>query len=859
MAIESPIRLLEKNDKWPPRRSISHGSSTCAKLVIEDFGLPLNSQKFQSLEKDVISLPSRSGSAPPSMEVSIEEIGLVYPNSFIGDSEIVPQPSSFPHRGSVVNLDEQVNIWKITPHTESADGSVQVNGNIIPSHEEVPEDDRSSERSAFASVDKAAMFGGHSGSLDSTQEDFLPTLSPSHSWSHKFVEEKVVSESDSRVPVNISVSTSSVCTNNPTPRLDDLSQVLLPYDPCTASVQSLSLDDDVTAPTALNSDHRKFHKKEQLNPQKNTLKQPASLPEGNVSPVQGSYTKAVYPGKGQAYGSLNQLQHGTSSVSKAEVQPVLQTSGFTSPFYAPSTSFTLPQNSCYPNLPPVGLVTQHYSMGGYPFNSAVLPSYLAGYPPQFAVPLAFDSASFPPFGDSMGRSLHAYYIPNLEQFYGQVGVSMQPPLADPYQLQYFQPTVQNSHGAYFEFDRLEERVQFPSASFVSPVVLAGPVAGTNFLAERNNTSLSNSFYGNNGKTYGLKNQRCSHIDSYSFLEELKSGKGLRFELSDIVGHICEFSIDQHGSRFIQLKLENCSVAEKASVFNEVVVHASELMTDVFGNYVIQKLFEYGSQHQKKDLANQMENKILQLSLQMYGCRVIQKAFEVIELEQKVQLSRELEGHVLKCVNDQNGNHVIQKCIECIPADNIEFIISSFRGQVANLSMHPYGCRVIQRVLEICDDGLQTQFIVNEILDSVHSLAQDQYGNYVTQHVLKWGTPCEKAEIIKKLSGSIVQLSQHKFASNVVEKCLEFADVTERDMLIRDIIGNSEKNDNVLLMIKDQYANYVVQKILLKCTREQREILLGLIRNHHAALKEYTYGKHVVSRLEQLNGEATSLL
>lgn len=181
MEIERPLRLLEKNGKWPPRWSISHGSSTSAKLVTEDFDLHLNSQKFQSLEKDVMSIPSQSGSAPPSMEVSIEEIGLVYPNSSIGDSEIVPQPSCFPHCGSVVNLDERVNgycsgstgnVWKITPRTESADGSVQVNCNIIPSHEEEPEDDRSSEWSASASVDKAAMFGGHSGSLNSTQVKF---------------------------------------------------------------------------------------------------------------------------------------------------------------------------------------------------------------------------------------------------------------------------------------------------------------------------------------------------------------------------------------------------------------------------------------------------------------------------------------------------------------------------------------------------------------------------------------------------------------------------------------------------------------------------------------------------------------
>lgn len=49
------------------------------------------------------------------------------------------------------------------------------------------------------------------------------------------------------------------------------------------------------------------------------------------------------------------------------------------------------------------------------------------------------------------------------------------------------------------------------------------------------------------------------------------------------------SSDQHGSRFIQQKLENCGVEEKALVFKEILPHAPKLMTDVFGNYVIQKV------------------------------------------------------------------------------------------------------------------------------------------------------------------------------------------------------------------------------------------------------------------------------
>ena len=58
------------------------------------------------------------------------------------------------------------------------------------------------------------------------------------------------------------------------------------------------------------------------------------------------------------------------------------------------------------------------------------------------------------------------------------------------------------------------------------------------------------------------------------------------------------------------------------------------------------------------------------------------------------------------------------------------------------------------------------------------------------------------------------------------------------------------------MMKDQFANYVVQKILEICSDNQRAILLGRVRVHANALKKYTYGKHIVARFEQLFGEGT---
>ncbi|XP_020115201.1 pumilio homolog 1-like [Ananas comosus] len=337
----------------------------------------------------------------------------------------------------------------------------------------------------------------------------------------------------------------------------------------------------------------------------------------------------------------------------------------------------------------------------------------------------------------------------------------------------------------------------------------------------------------------------------SLLEEFKNNKTRSFELQDIVDHVVEFSADQYGSRFIQQKLETATVDEKNKIFPEILPKARALMTDVFGNYVIQKFFEHGTETQRKQLASELTGHVMQLSLQMYGCRVIQKALEVVDIDQKTQMVLELDGSIMKCVRDQNGNHVIQKCIECVPQERIQFIISAFYGHVVALSTHPYGCRVIQRVLEHCDNPKTQSIMMDEIMQSVCTLAQDQYGNYVIQHVLQQGKPEERSAIISKLAGQIVKMSQQKFASNVVEKCLTYGTPEERQLLINEMLGSTDENEPLQVMMKDQFGNYVVQKVLETCDDHNRELILSRIKVHLNALKRYTYGKHIVARVEKL--------
>ncbi|WVZ73131.1 hypothetical protein U9M48_021476 [Paspalum notatum var. saurae] len=357
-----------------------------------------------------------------------------------------------------------------------------------------------------------------------------------------------------------------------------------------------------------------------------------------------------------------------------------------------------------------------------------------------------------------------------------------------------------------------------------------------------------------GGSMGSWNSENSLMDNgygSSLLEEFKTNKTRSFELLDIVGHVVEFSSDQYGSRFIQQKLETASIEEKNLIFPEILPQSRTLMNDVFGNYVIQKFFEYGTETQTKQLASLLKGCVLQLSLQMYGCRVIQKALEVVEVEQQTQMALELDGSIMKCVRDQNGNHVIQKCIECIPQERIRFIISAFYGHVVELSMHPYGCRVIQRVLEHCNDESTQNAMMEEIMQSVVTLTEDQYGNYVIQHVLQHGKPEERSTIITQLAGQIVKMSQQKFASNVVEKCLTFGTPDQRQILINEMLGTTDENAPLQAMMKDQFGNYVVQKVLEICDDQNRELILSRIKVHLNALKRYTYGKHIVARVEKL--------
>lgn len=328
----------------------------------------------------------------------------------------------------------------------------------------------------------------------------------------------------------------------------------------------------------------------------------------------------------------------------------------------------------------------------------------------------------------------------------------------------------------------------------------------------------------------------------------------QWHLSNLRGHIVEFSRDQDGSRLIQRLLDNEESAEL--VFSEVCDIGTDvvsLMTDVFGNYVIQKLFEAGTPDHRVALVQAMRGQVLRLSLQTYGCRVVQKALDQIPSDLRLLIAGELEGHVPECVRDQNGNHVIQKVIESLP-DQSQFIIRSFAGRITEMSTHAYGCRVLQRILERCKTPNDTDCIIVEVLQHIDELVTDQYGNYVVQHVLINSSRDFQARVIQHLTTRLYELSRGKFASNVAEKLVIYSLEHERSALLTQVmreVAEPDQSSALVAMMQDQYANYVVQKLLDLSTAEQRTAMVEHIKPWISKIGRCTFGRHILARFEKM--------
>lgn len=459
------------------------------------------------------------------------------------------------------------------------------------------------------------------------QEDFPRTPSPVYSQSnllsHEVVEEAVDHDADSSSLCDPVISSSNGVTStigvvdrrvpsNSDPLAGPVSSSSSHGHTGSADVNDLDVAIIESGMKVLNMSNcptpeiQKNQEQWHHSHQNNLLQHQVHQQPSNFSQFQTNKSQVISQGVNCAYISVDQFLHNPSKFT-AEVQPVLQSSGFTPPLYATAAAYMTSANPFYSNLPAPGLYSPQY-VGGYALNPAAVPPYVPGYPPPGAVPVVVDGTAGPSYaaqtsGISTGGSIaHGADMQHLSKLYGQFSFPLQPPLSDPVYMQYHQQLYGDSYSAISgQFDPLASRggvdigrevrtldsqkgthvarylddhkfhqtngglnnlnprrgsnyfgsprnlgflMPYPNTPLASPVLPGSPNGGTGVTGGRNETRYPLGSGRNAGIYPVWQGQRgFESFDDpkiYNFLEELKSGKGRRFELSDIGGHIVEF-------------------------------------------------------------------------------------------------------------------------------------------------------------------------------------------------------------------------------------------------------------------------------------------------------------------------------
>ena len=163
--------------------------------------------------------------------------------------------------------------------------------------------------------------------------------------------------------------------------------------------------------------------------------------------------------------------------------------------------------------------------------------------------------------------------------------------------------------------------------------------------------------------------------------------------------------------------------------------------------------------------------------------------------------------------------------------------------------HRHGCCVLQRCIDHAS-GQQKADLIAQITQNAFSLVQDPYGNYVLQYIVDLDDPVFTNPLCYSFQTRVVDLSKHKFSSNVVEKCLRHAESHIAAMMIDEMLNANELER----MLRDQFANYVVQTAVDAATGETRARVMEEIKPILPSIRQTPYGRRLQAKI---NGQGNS--
>merc|ERR1719361_980660 len=267
-----------------------------------------------------------------------------------------------------------------------------------------------------------------------------------------------------------------------------------------------------------------------------------------------------------------------------------------------------------------------------------------------------------------------------------------------------------------------------------------------------------------------------------------SPTGERKDAFDDLPHLHSFACSGSGSHYIVNQISNPIFFK--IFFEKLTPCFPALMTNKIGHTVCRSL--YSQTHCKlehkvtfleslfpsfSEIASSRQGSfalicIMTLMTTDEEIKTMAKAFDSVIRTEEDESNAGFEEIILS----QSGYHVIKKFIG-FGAPHIECILNGMSWNFVKFSSHHYGVPIIRSLLDtigtaVGDNSISDLYYLQLFADHTPSLVTNQYGNYVVQQLFDI-SPQSVTDIVKQsMRRHFSEFAQHKFASNVVERCLQ---------------------------------------------------------------------------------------
>ena len=338
----------------------------------------------------------------------------------------------------------------------------------------------------------------------------------------------------------------------------------------------------------------------------------------------------------------------------------------------------------------------------------------------------------------------------------------------------------------------------------------------------NNILIIPNYNGNfyqNQNNYNQINYNTEYLIFQLKFNLEKTGKIDHYIYSLVKGAFLNIIKNQKGSKIFQkyLKTTHCDILHQ--IFIELKPNLEEIITDFYANYFCKRFFTFLNQKDRIDFLYVIEKSLVKLSSDGIGTYPIQTIIEHVgSKNEKNIIINALKDSIKQLSFDAFGTHVLEKLLACFEEEYVTFIYNYIVDNFLELANNSNGICIVKKLLSFTHKKNLHDKLKIIVKENALQLISHPFGNFVIQVVVEcWN---DYNDILYLFDKKYYSLSLEKYASNVVERCIE-----KDENILNNYIEEIININKICEVMKSNYGNYVIQKAIKLAKGEYKKKLV----------------------------------